>query len=294
MPDTHATPDQTDGVTQRLGIIAGAGRFPFMVMEGAKQAGCQVTVVALRGLADRTIAQRADAFHWAGMARVGRWIRLLMRRGAGRVILAGSVCKSDMYCRFRLLRLMPDWTAARLWFFKIPDKRNDTVLSAVADEFAKHGIIMESCVKYTAEHMAPEGVLTRRQPTAAQLKDLQFGWPIAKRIARLDIGQSIAVKETEVIAVEAIEGTDAMIERAGTLCRRRGWMLIKVAKPNQDPRFDMPTVGPQTVTNLKRNGAAMLVIEAGQTVMIDREKMIAAADTAGITVLGHEEKNVVE
>ena len=269
-----------------LGLIAGAGRFPFMVAEGARRAGCALTVVGLKGFADPGIAEYADSFRWSGLAKPGAWIRHLRRRGAKSVILAGSVVKSSMYGRFRLLRLLPDLTAMRIWFLTIPDKRNDTVLAAVADEFARHGIIMDECTRYTQEHLAPEGVLTRGQPSASQMKDAEFGWGIAKEMGRLDVGQSIAVKETEVIAVEAIEGTDRMIERAGQLCPRGGWTMVKVAKPNQDRRFDVPTIGPETMANLKRNGARMLVIEAGETVIIDREKTIAEADRAGIVIIG--------
>ena len=268
-----------------IGLIAGAGRFPFLVLEGARRAGCHVTVVGLTGLADPALAEHADVFHWAGLARIGRWMRILKQSRAERVILAGAVQKSRMYGRFRLLKALPDWTALRLWFFTIPDKRNDTILGAVADAFAKQGIIMEDCVRYASDHLAPPGVLTRCQPIAAQLRDADFGWPLAKQIGRLDIGQSIAVKETEVIAVEAIEGTDAMIERAGRLCARGGWTLVKVAKPSQDMRFDVPTVGPGTIAQLKRNGARMLVIEAGKTVIVDRSEFLAEADAAGIVVL---------
>jgi DUF1009 family protein len=144
---------------------------------------------------------------------------------------------------------------------------------------------MEECVRYSAEHLAPEGLLTQRQPTEAQRKDADFGWRIAKEMGRLDIGQSIAVKETEVIAVEAIEGTDRMIERAGELCRHGGWTLVKVAKPDQDMRFDVPTVGPETIARLQQHGAKMLVIEAGKTVIVDREQMIGDADAAHIVIL---------
>ncbi|MFQ5494682.1 MAG: LpxI family protein [Phycisphaerae bacterium] len=273
------------GGGHRLAIIAGSGRFPFMVLEGAKCAGCHVTVIALRGLADAALRQQADVFRWAGLTRLGRWIRILRRGGVRRVILAGSVKKTAMYGRWRLLRLLPDWTALRLWFFTIPDKRNDTVLSAVASEFERHGITMQDCVRYTAEHLAPEGLLTPDQPTPEQHKDADFGWRIAKELGRLDIGQAVAVKETEVIAVEAIEGTDRMIDRAGQLCPRGGWTLVKVAKPEQDMRFDVPTIGPETIARLKEHGARMLVIEAGKTVIIDREKTLAAARDAGITVV---------
>jgi len=269
----------------RLGVIAGAGRFPFVVLDGAKRAGCHVTVIGLRGFADGALAQHADVFRWAGLARLGQWIRILKRARARRVILAGAVRKADMYGRFRWLRVLPDWTTLRTWFLAIPDKQNDTVLSAVANEFARHGIVMEDCTQYSAEHLAPEGVLTKCQPSAAQLKDVEFGWPLAREMGRLDIGQSIAVKETEVIAVEAIEGTDRMIQRAGELCPRGGWMLIKVAKPDQDMRFDVPTVGPHTIAALKQHRARLLAVEAGKTVIIDREQMIADANAAGIVVL---------
>jgi hypothetical protein len=216
-------------------------------------------------------------------------IRILRRAGAGSVILAGSVKKTDMYARFRILRYLPDWTSAKLWFFRLRDKRNDAVLSAVADEFARHGIIMEPCVKYTPEQLAEEGVLTRRQPGEAQFRDADFGWRIAKEMGRLDIGQSVAVKETEVVAVEAIEGTDAMIERAGALVRNGGWTLVKTAKPDQDMRFDVPTIGPETIANLARHRAAMLVIEAGKTVILDREQTLAAAEKAGIVIVSRAE-----
>ena len=282
----ESAPGTGDLPAERLGIIAGAGRFPFMVLEGAVRAGCHVTVIGLRGLADERLARQANVFRWAGLTRLGRWFRVLKRNRVRRVILAGSVKKTNMYGRWRWLRQLPDFTALKIWFFRAPDKRNNTVLGAVANEFARHDIIMEECVRYSREHLAPAGVLTRRQPSAAQLADVDFGWTIAKQMGRLDIGQSIAVKETEVIAVEAIEGTDRMIERAGALCPRGGWMLLKVAKPEQDMRFDVPTVGPETIAHLQRYGATMLTIEAGKTVIIDREKAIADAEAAGIVVLG--------
>lgn len=270
----------------RLGLIAGHGRFPCMVAEGAKRAGCHLTVIGLHDLADAGLRDIADRFYWSGLARVGRWIRVLRRNRADHVILAGAVRKTAMYHPWRLIRLLPDLTSLRIWFLQIPDKRNDTVLRAIADEFARHGIIMQDCIEYTKEHLAPEGILTRVQPTSSQLKDAEFGWRIAKEMGRLDIGQSIAVKELEVIAVEAIEGTDRMIERAGLLCPRGGWTLIKVAKPNQDMRFDVPTIGPDTVENLARHGARMLVVESGKTVIVDREATIARGDHLGVTIVG--------
>ena len=286
--DPIAMPAKDEPAQDSIGIIAGAGRFPFLVAAGARRAGCRVDVIAIRGLADPGLAELADRFRWSGIVRLGQWIRTLRRWGDHRAILAGSVKKSEMYGRLRLLRYLPDWTSIKLWFFAVTDKRNDTVLRAVADKLADHNITLENSVQYCADHMAPEGVLTTRQPSAGKLQDLEFGWKLAKEMGRLDIGQSIAVKETEVIAVEAIEGTDRMIERAGQLCKSGGWTLIKVAKPNQDLRFDVPTVGPDTIANLQRNGAKMLVIEAGKTLIVDRQDFLKAADRAGLVVIGRQ------
>lgn len=271
-----------------IGIIAGAGRFPFLVADGARRAGRSVVIVALRGLADPALREHADRFFWSGIVRLGRWIRLFRRCHVREAIMAGSVRKSDMYTRLRLVRFLPDWSSIRVWFFEVADRRNDTVLRATADHMQRKGITLTSSIRYCADHMAPAGVLTQRQPSPAQQRDIEFGWPIAKEMGRLDIGQSIAVKEQEVIAVEAIEGTDRMIERAGQLCRHGGWMLVKVAKPNQDPRFDVPTVGPDTIENLHRHGASALVIEAGRTLVVDREDLVRRADRLGIVVVGHE------
>ena len=276
------------GGARPLGVIAGAGRFPFLVADGARQAGRPVVVIGLRGLTDPALRDHADRFHWSGVVRLGQWTRLLRRAGAREAIMAGSVRKSEMYGRFRMLRYLPDWTSIRLWFFEVADRRNDTILRAVADHLQRRGITLTSSIQYCRDHLPGPGVLTRRQPTRAQWLDIEFGWPIAREMGRLDIGQSIAVKEREVIAVEAIEGTDRMIERAGQLCASGGWTLIKVAKPDQDPRFDVPTVGPETIGNLHRHGGKALVFEAGKTLVIDRPELIRQADELGIVVVAHD------
>jgi DUF1009 family protein len=275
-----------------LGVIAGGGAMPRMVLEGAKRAGQRVVVIGLRGWADPVLADSADAFYWSGIPKLGRFIRLFLREKAYRLILAGSVKKSDMYGRFRILRHLPDLASIRLWFQRLPEKRTDSILRTVADYFAERGIVMEPCVKYCMDAMAHEGVLTRAQPSPGQHRDIAFGWPIAKEMGRLDIGQSVAVKEQEVIAVEAIEGTDRMIERAGHLCRHGGWALIKVAKPDQDMRFDVPTVGPDTIENLKRFGAKMLVIEAEMTFIVDQQRMVELADRYGIVIVARRDPAV--
>jgi len=271
-----------------LGLIAGAGRFPFLVAEGARRARRPVVALGIRGLADPALRDVVDRFHWTGIVRLGGWIRKFRRYGVREAIMAGSVRKSEMYGRWRLMRYLPDWTSIRLWFFEVADRRNDTILRAAADVMARKGITLTNSVAYCRDHLPGPGVLTRRGPSAAQQRDIAFGWPIAREIGRLDIGQSIAVKEQEVIAVEAIEGTDRMIERAGTLCRQGGWTLIKVAKPNQDWRFDVPTVGPETIENLHRHGGRVLVFEAHRTLVVDREELIRRAERLRIVVVSHE------
>lgn len=274
-----------DASPSTLGVIAGGGKFPAMVIEGARRAGRRVAVLGLRDIADPELRQLADEFHWVAPLRLGQWIRTLTQAGARSAVMAGYVRKHTMYRRFGILGFLPDWRFLRLWFLDIPDKRNDSVLKAVADLLARHGIVLEDVTRYCPSALAPEGTLGATAPTAAQRRDLEFGWAIAKEMGRLDIGQSIAVKNTEVIAVEAIEGTDRMIERAGTLCRSGGWMMIKVAKPDQDMRFDVPTIGPDTIANLHRNGATALAIEAGKTVIVDLPETAGAAEEHGIAVV---------
>ncbi len=270
-----------------LGLIAGAGQFPVLVAKGAQREGLRVVTVGLAGLASPELREISDKYYSSGLVRLGRWIRIFRREHATEAIMAGSVRKADMYGRFRLLRYLPDLSSMRVWYIRARDKRNDSILGAAADFMAEKGIPLSDCVRYCPDAMAPEGVLTTARPSGGIERDVAFGWPIAKRIGELDIGQSIAVKEQEVIAVEAIEGTDALIGRAGELCRSGGWSLIKVAKPSQDMRFDVPTVGLETITRLAESGCKALIVEAGKTVIIDREEMLALADRKGICVIGH-------
>ncbi|MBN1436713.1 MAG: UDP-2,3-diacylglucosamine diphosphatase LpxI [Sedimentisphaerales bacterium] len=271
-----------------LGLIAGQGRLPFLVADGARAAGLRVVCAAFADQADAELAEHVDVFKWVPIARPGRWIRHLSRHGVSGTIMVGRVAKRKIYTPWRILQYRPDWRAFRLWYSRLrgKDKRNDTLLSALADELATGGIILEDSVQYCKEHLAHEGVMTRTQPSAAVLADIEFGWSIVKRMGDLDIGQAIAVKEKEVIAVEAIEGTDKMIERAGQLCKAGGWTLIKTAKPNQDMRFDVPTVGVATIENLKRNGAVCVAVEAGKTLLIDLPDTVKAADKNKIAIVG--------
>lgn len=282
-----------------LGLIAGAGELPVVTARNARQAGRRLAVVGLRGWADPALAGLADRFRWAGVARVGAWIRFLRAAGCREAVMVGRVRKADMFLTQRWrqwLQYVPDWTSVKIWCWQTRDKRNDTLLAAVADALRRGGVELMDSTLYCAECMAEPGWLTPggvRPYEAAPRRvrdDAAFGWPILREVARLDIGQAIAVKEREVIAVEAIEGTDRLIERAGKLCPAGGWVLLKSAKPAQDMRFDVPTVGPQTIENLHRARAAALVVEAGKTIILERETTLKRAAELGITVLGLEER----
>lgn len=275
-----------------LGLIAGEGEFPKLVARGARARGRRVVIVALRGAADPALRSLADLFCWRGVAQLGRWIRVFRRAGCCEIIMAGRVRKADMFAGPRWLQwlqYLPDLTSLRVWYRHARDKRNDTLLGAVADELQRRGLILVDSTKYCPDALAPPGVLTPFEPAAAVRADVEFAWPIAKEIARLDVGQAVAVKECEIIAVEAIEGTDRLIERAGSLCPQGGWTLVKVAKPNQDMRFDVPTIGPNTIEKLAAARAAALVIEAGRTLVLERPRLLELAQRHRIAVVARPE-----
>lgn len=275
--------------SQTLGLIAGSGELPRLVLEGAQRAGLRVVVVALRGCCEPSLRANADVFHETGIAKLGRWIRILKRERAFQAIMAGQVKKTRMLALpwwRQWLAYMPDWTSIKVWYLRAADRRNDTLLRAVADEMERQGVTLIDSTTYCPEAMATEGTLTRRGLSAAQSADADLGWRVARELGRLDVGQSVAVKDRDVIAVEAIEGTDAMIDRAGRLCPKGGWTLVKVAKPEQDRRFDVPTVGPLTVEQLAAAGAGALVVEAGATLILDRERTVALANERGIAIVG--------
>ena len=270
-----------------IGLIAGAGRLPFLVADGIIASGPKLVTIGLKGYASPRLGGLSDEFKWAGLVRVGSWIKFFHRHNISRAVLVGSVRKSEMYSRFRLLKYPPDIRTARIWYGKIrKDKRDNSVLLALAGELASEGIHLMSSVKYCEEHLTTEGLLTQTAPQTGVQEDIEFGWKIARASADLDIGQSIAVKERDIIAVEAIEGTDAMIRRAGQLCKHGGWTLIKVARPDQDMRFDVPTVGPETMRYLVEAKCRCLVLETVRTIIVDKPATLALAEKLGIAVVG--------
>jgi DUF1009 family protein len=272
---------------QVVGLIAGYGRPPALVADGVHKAGKRLVIVGLSGSASPRLKGLADDFVWGSPFRMGRWIRALRRRGVKEAVMIGGIRKRLMYSRLRLLRYIPDIRTAWLWYHRIrKDRRDNAILLAVTDELRRDGIELVSCAKYCMDQMADEGLMTQTAVDGKLQVDVEFGWRIARASANLDIGQAIAVKELGIIAVEAIEGTDAMIRRAGRLCRVGGWTLVKVARPKQDMRFDVPTVGPNTIRNLADARCVCLVVEAGRTMIVDKPATLALADKFHIAVIG--------
>jgi len=272
-----------------LGLIAGEGVFPILVARGARAAGRKVVCAALSGHAWPELDRECDEIRWVGILRVGQWIRLLRRSGCSEAIMVGRVEKSQLYDRWRYLRYIPDLRTIRLFWQAVRrDKRPDAILQALVGELASAGITLIDSTQFCSEHVVTPGTMTRRQPTDAQWADIRFGYEICRTVSRLDIGQSIAVLDRDVIAVEALEGTNAMIERAGKLCKVGGWTLIKVANKTQDMRVDVPTVGTVTIEKLAAARAGCLVLEPGKTVMLEKPKVLELADRYKIAIVGYE------
>ena len=274
--------------TPPLGLIAGQGNLPLETARGMRAAGHKVICAALSGNAKiDELGSLCDRLHVVGLLRLNQWIRVLKRNGCHQAVMVGRVGQAEMHARFHLFRYVPDWRTARVWFVRLKhDKRNDCILAAVAAELQSGGITLIDGRPYVPESLATDGVMTKRIPPAAVQADIDFAWPLLKRANELLIGQALTVKDRSVIAVEAVEGTDRLIERTGQFCKRKGWVLCKAANPNQDMRFDVPTVGMATIEKLAQNGAGALVLEVGRTIMLDKEKLLARADELGIAVIG--------
>jgi len=276
-------------VHEPLGLIAGEGIFPLLVARGARAAGRRVVCAALAGCALPELRNECARFQPVGVVRLSQWIRLFKREGCREAIMVGRVAKARMYSRWRYLQYIPDGRTIRLWFTTLRhDKSAAAILRAIAEELAREGIMLIDSTKYCAEHLATPGVMTRRQPTERQWQDIRFGWDICRQISRMDIGQAIAVLDRDVIAVEALEGTNAMIERAGQLCKSGEWTLIKVANTNEDMRMDVPSIGTTTIEKLRAARAGCVVLEAGKTIILEKQKVLELADRYKIAVVGYE------
>jgi DUF1009 family protein len=270
---------------QPVGLIAGAGRFPFAFAEKARSVGLPVVCVGVADMADPALAPLCTEFHWLKRLSLGFILRTFRKGGVGRWAMAGKFHKHVLFRPWKWVRLLPDWRAARFWLRTRLNNNDDTLLLALIREFEREGMSCVSALDLCPELLVTAGLLTRRRPTDREMTDVRFGWTLAKEMGRLDVGQSVAVRERAVLAVEAIEGTDKCIARAGELCGRNAFAVVKVAKPQQDMRFDVPTVGEQTIETMKAAGATVLGIEAGKTILLDEAKTLALADRYGIAVV---------
>lgn len=272
----------------RIGLIAGNGRFPFLVLQGARGMGHDVTVVAVKEEAFTDLegaARDANAeFHWVSLGQLGRCIKILKAAGVSRAVMAGQVKHVKIFSG-----IVPDLTLLSV-LSKLKARNTDALISAVAEVMRGEGVELMDSTAFLAPLLAREGTLTSRAPDAAEREDFEFGYRIADTVAGLDIGQTIAVKDKAMVAVEAMEGTDAVIGRAGHLAGP-GVRIVKVAKPNQDMRFDVPVIGIATIQAMRAAGASALSIDAGKTLVLDGEQVFKAADEAGIAIVGRRVKD---
>jgi DUF1009 family protein len=281
-------------MSPNLGLIAGNGRFPFLLLDAARAHGLTVVVAAIKEETSPEIDARAAAdpdirVHWLSLGELSRLIDTFRAAGVTRAVMAGQVKHKQIFSSIR-----PDWRLAKL-LLNLRTRNTDMLLGAVAKVLEDEGITLVSSTSYLEPMLAPAGVLTARAPDATELTDIAYGLQVARGIAGFDLGQTVVIAAGACIAVEAMEGTDATILRAGhlfttldpgdsTLSRRL--TVVKVAKPNQDLRFDVPVVGVPTLDTMRAAGATCLCVEAGRTLLFDREAMVAAADAAGICIIG--------
>lgn len=259
-------------------MIAGGGQFPLLFAHAARQAGVEVLAVGFQGETDPTLAKYVSEFHMLKLGKLNALIRTFKEAGISRAAMAGAINKTKLYARIR-----PDWRAVK-FLNRLRHKKDDFLLRALAEELESEGIRIEPSTLFLPDLLAPEGILTRRKPNRREQLDIAFGWQTAKAMGYLDVGQCLVLKNQAVLALEGIDGTDATILRGGRLCGE-GAVVVKVSKPEQDLRFDVPAVGYDTIETMKRVRARVLVVEAGKTLMFDREKMIDAANAARITIV---------
>ena len=264
--------------TEILGLIAGGGQFPLMVAEAARKRGYRVVAVAHHGETDPALSDQADEIAWIKLGQLGQLIRVLKSGGAAKTMMAGTITKKRMFDNVK-----PDLKGLTI-MTKLAIFHDDGILRSVADELAREGIEVVSATHCLPELLAPSGCLTKRRPGKMERQDIDFGLKVAKELGRLDIGQCVVVRKKTVLALEAIDGTNATILRGGELAREKA-VVVKVSKPHQDLRFDVPAVGLETIKIMSRVHASVLAIEAGKTLVFDKDAMIAHADGARISVI---------
>ncbi|MFV1964430.1 MAG: LpxI family protein [Pirellulaceae bacterium] len=275
--------------TDRIGLIAGWGRYPLVLAEVMRQQGRSVVCLAVKGHADRALRDLCDDYYEVGLGQLGKSLRILRRHQVTVATMAGKIHKVVLFRPYVLWTHFPDWRGARTYFpyfaANTRDRRDDTLLRAIVTALAEEGVTVVPATEFLPEVLVKYGVLARRRLSRSEAKDVEFGWRIAKEMGRLDIGQTVVVKSRAVMAIEAIEGTDQCIRRAGQLCEAGGFTVVKVAKPNQDMRFDVPTFGVGTMESLVAAGGRVLAVEADKTILIDEAEVIDFANRHGIAIV---------
>ena len=273
---------------QTIGILAGWGRYPVVVAEAIRRHGGRTAILAIRDHADAALEPLADVYGEVGVSEIGKAIDFFQRHSAARATMAGKIHKTKLFARGAWVRHLPDWVGLKTFWphfvSRRRDNRDDSLLGAISAAFDDRGVRICPATEFAPELLADEGVLAGRPLTVRQEADVAFGWRLAKELGRLDIGQTVVVKNRAPLALEAIEGTDACIRRAGEVCPTGGMIVVKVAKPQQDLRFDMPTIGIGTLESLAAAGATVLAIEAGRTILVDKPSLASCATRHGITI----------
>lgn len=262
----------------KYALIAGNGRFPFLLLEAARGQGVPMTVAAIREEADPALESLTESFHWIGLGELSKLIELFHREKVTHAVMAGQVKHAQIFSALR-----PDWRLLKV-LMALPRKNTDSLIGAVAKVLADEGVTLIDSTAFLKNFMAPAGLLSRRAPGDAERGDLDYGRPIARQLAALDVGQSVVICERACVAVEAMEGTDAIIARAAQFAQGRPLTVVKVAKPKQDMRFDVPVIGPATIRAMVAAGATALGIDAARTLLLDRDEMLRLADGAEIAI----------
>ena len=276
--------------SESIGIVAGWGEYPLAVARALREKGHTVVVAAVYDHAPKEIEALSHHVKWIGVCKLGGMQKFFQQHGVKHVCLSGKLFKDRiLFHGWGWMEHFPDWecikTMLPMFYFRHINTNDDSLLGAVVASFGRHGIKTIPGTDFATQLLAEAGGLTRRKPSKSELDDIEFGWSIAKQMGGLDVGQSVTVRDRTILAVEAIECTDACIVRTGQICTRGGFTLVKVAKPQQDMRFDVPTIGPQTIEKMKLAGGKVIAIEAGKTILINREKTLQMADELGIAIL---------
>jgi len=271
-------PPAAQQASGQWGLIAGNGDFPFLVLEGARSRGIEMAVIAIREEASPQLEREAKRLYWISLGELSRGIDLLHREGVKHAVMAGQVKHNKLFSAIR-----PDWRLAKL-LLSLPSKNTDSLIGAIARVLQEEGIELVDSTSFLGPLLASAGCLTHRSPDESEAADIEYGRTIGRQIAGLDVGQTVVVRDRACVAIEAMEGTDETIERAARLAGGRRLVVVKVSKPRQDMRFDVPVVGTKTIEVMSRANATALAIDAGRTLVFDREAVIRTADEAGIAI----------